>query len=137
MTKPVLIVAGCLAAALVAALPATANDKPASGTRIALGAPPATFAADSPFHIEHGFSCDLGDGSCNAQGLSAQSEFRLYLDGAIQPSTVDIDVDDDVVSRLQLTDYATGLAAGTHTFVGVWYLRGTVVQTTTATITFT
>ena len=134
-TFPILIAA--LAAALVAVLPATANSKPTTGTRIALGNPPATFAAGAPFYIEHGFACGLGDADCISQQISANGSFELYVDGVLQPSTVDVDVRGDAISKLHLTNFVSGLPAGTHTLVGMWYLGGAVVQTRTATINFT
>lgn len=125
-----------LAAALVSVLPATANSKPVTGTRIALGNPPATFAAEAPFYVEHGFACALGDADCISQEISANGSFELYVDGALQQSTVDVDVRGDSISKLHLTNFASGLPAGTHTLVGVWYLGRAVVQTRTATISF-
>lgn len=136
--RVLLVLAGCSAAVLVAALPAAANSKPATGTRISLNAPPATFPANSPFHIEHGFTCDLGDGSCIGDQISAEGDFDLYLDGALQPSSVDVNrIDGGVIGKFQLTNYGSGLPAGTYTFVGVNTMGGIVVLTRTATITFT
>jgi hypothetical protein len=125
-----------LASALVAVLPATANSKPTTGTRIALGNPPATFAAGAPFYVEHGFACALSDADCISEQISANGDFDLYVDGVQQPSTVDVDVRDGAISKLHLTNVPAGLSAGMHTFVGVWHLNGAVVQTRTATISF-
>ena len=130
------VLVGCIAAVLVSALPAAANNEPTTGTRIGLYQPPATFAANSPFYIEHGFACGLGDSSCIAQQISANATFDLYLDGALQPSTVDVDRFGGGLEKQHLTNYASGLPAGTHTFVGVWTQNGTVVLIKTATITF-
>lgn len=127
----------CIAAVLVAVLPAAANNKPTTGARISLTAPPATFPANSPFHIEHGFTCDLGDGSCLGDQISANGDFDLYLDDVLQPSNVDVNrLDGGVIGKFRLTNYSSGLPAGTHTFVGVNTLDGTVVLTRTVTITF-
>jgi hypothetical protein len=126
-----------LAAALVAVLPATANNKPTTGSRLALGNPLATFTAGAPFYVEHGFACGLGDSECMSQEISANGSFELYVDGVLQPSTVDVDVRGDAITKLHLTTFASGLPAGTHTFVGLWYLGRAVVQTQTATISFT
>jgi hypothetical protein len=136
MTKVFPILLAALAAALVAVLPAGANSKPTTGTRIGLVNPPAMFAANTPFYVEHGFTCDVGDGECSTSQISANASFELYLDDVLQPSTVDVDVRDAVIGKLYLTNFASGLAAGTHTFVGVWYLDGVVQQTRTATISF-
>jgi hypothetical protein len=136
MTRIFPILLASLATALVAVLPATANSKPTTGTRIALGNPPATFAAGAPFYVEHGFACALGDAKCISEQISANGDFDLYIDGTLQPSRVDVDVRDGAISKLYLTNVAAGLPAGTHTFVGEWHLNGTVVQTRTATISF-
>jgi hypothetical protein len=128
---------GCVAAVLVVALPAAANDKPSSGAPIPLGPlGPTTFPADTPFHIEHGFVCALGDGTCLGEQVSANAGFDLYLDGVLQPSTVDVDQRDGALSKLYLTNYPSGLPAGTYTFVGVNTLDGVAVMTRTKTITF-
>ena len=126
-----------LAAALVGVLPATANNKPTTGSRIALGNPPATFMAGAPFYVEHGFACGFGDPECMSQEIGANGSFELYVDGVLQPSTVDVDVRGDAITKLHLTNFASGLRAGSHTFVGLWYLGRAVVQTRTATISFT
>ena len=132
-----LAIAGCIAAVLVAALPAAANNKPTTGAPIPLGPlGPTSFAADTPFHIEHGFTCDLGDASCIKDQISGNADFDLYLDGVLQPSTVDVDLIDGVLGKRHLTNYPSGLPAGTYTFVGVHSLNGTVVLTRTKTITF-
>ena len=125
-----------LAAALVSVLPATANSKPTTGTRIALGNPPATFAAGAVFYVEHGFACALGDAECTADQISANGGFDLYVDGVLQPSKIDVEVGDGGITKFHLTNFASGLSAGTHTFVGLWYLNGAVVLTRTATISF-
>jgi hypothetical protein len=132
-----LLFAGCAAAVLVVALPAAANTKPNSGAPIPLGdLGPTTYPANTPFHIEHGFTCDLGAAACIAEQISANGGFDLYLDGALQPSTVDVDlIDGDLVKRY-LTNYPAGLPAGTYTFVGVHTLDGIAVLTRTTTITF-
>lgn len=132
-----LLFVGFVAAALVVALPAAANNKPTTGTPLPLGPlGPTTFPANSPFHIKHGFTCELGDANCIAEQISANAGFDLYLDGVLQPSTVDVDVIDGVLGKLYLTNYPSGLPAGTYTFVGVHTLDGTAVLTQTKTITF-
>ena len=137
MGRRYLVLAGCVAALLVVALPAAANDKPTTGTRIALGPlGPTTFAANTPFHIEHGFVCDVGNAECLREQISANAGFDLYLDGVLQPSTVDVDLNGGALSKLYLTNYPSGLPAGTHTFVGVNTLGGIAVLTRTKSITF-
>lgn len=123
---------------MVVALPATANNRPTTGARLGFSPlAPTTFPANAPFHIEAGFTCDLGDGSCLADQISANAGFDLYLDGVLQPSTVDVDLIDGVLGKLYLTNYPSGLPAGTYTFVGVNTQDGIAVLTRTKTITFT
>lgn len=133
-----LLFVGCVAAVLVVALPAAANNKPTAGTPIPLGPlGPTSFPANTPFHIEHGFECALGDANCIAEQISANAGFDLSLDGVLQESTVDVDVIDGAIVRRHLTNYPSGLPAGTYTFVGVHTLDGVAVLTRTKTITFT
>ena len=80
----------------------------------------------------------MGDGSCIGDQISANGDFELYLNDALQPSSVDVNrIDAGVIGKFQLTNYPAGLPAGTYTFVGINVLGGTVVLTRTATITFT
>lgn len=69
--------------------------------------------------------------------LSAHGDFDLYLDGVLQPSTVDVDLNGGSLGKLHLTNYPSGLPAGTYTFVGLNTIDGVVVLTRTATIMFT
>ena len=125
------------AAMLVATAPATANSKPTTGQRINLFAPPepATFPANTPFYIEHGYICDLNDVGCIKTQISALSTFSLYVDGVLQRSTVDVDVANGTISKRYLTNFPAGLPAGVHTFDGVFDLNG-FVSDLPATITF-
>ena len=140
MRRTALLATALVAVTLaVVAAPAAANDKPVSGPRIAFGAPPATFAADTPFHIEQGFGCLLTDTQCITSQITGQSTFVLYLDGVLQPSSADVDVDAEngVIRKFQLTNYPSGLPAGTHTFTGVFIIDGVVDETSSITIDFT
>jgi hypothetical protein len=138
MGRRLLVIVGCIAALLVVAFPAEANNKPTTGARLGLSPlAPTTFPANTPFHMEAGFVCDLGDGKCLSDEISANAGFDLYLDGVLQPSTVDVDLIDGVLGKLYLTNYPSGLPAGTYTFVGVNTQDGIVVMTRTKTITFT
>jgi len=134
-----LLFVGCVAAVLAVALPAAANDRPSTGTPIPLGPlGPTTFPANTPFYIEHGFVCDLGDAACIREQISANAGFDLYLEGVLQPSKVDVDRrDGGTLSKLYLTNYPSGLPAGTYTFVGINTLDGIAVLTRIKTITFT
>jgi hypothetical protein len=124
---------------LVVAAPATANSKPTTGQRISLYAPPTTFPAGTPFYVEHGFICALSDVGCIKTQISGLSSFSLYVDGVLQPSTVDVDTvggSGGSISKRFLTNFPSGLPAGDHTFTGVWNLDG-FVSGFSVTITFT
>ena len=124
-----------MAAMLVVAAPASAINIQETGPRINVGAPPATFAANSPFHVSHGLGCAFGEAGC-PQALVSGSLFSLYVDGVLQPSKLSVLADSGGILRVWLTNFPNGLQAGDHTLVGVWTQNGVVVQTATATITF-
>jgi len=121
-----------VSALLVVAAPATANSKPTTGSRIGLYVPPATFAADTPFYVKHGFACGLTEVGCIATQINGTSSFSLYVDGVLQRSSVEVEVGGGAIK----TNIPNGLPAGVHTLTGVWNLNGSVTQTLTATITF-
>jgi hypothetical protein len=125
-----------VSALLVVAAPATANSKPTTGSRIGLYVPPATFAADTPFYVKHGFACGLTEVGCIATPINGTSSFSLYVDGVLQRSSVEVEVGGGAISKRYLTNIPNGLPAGVHTLTGVWNLNGSVTQTLTATITF-
>jgi hypothetical protein len=141
MGRGFFVLVGCIAAVLVAALPATANNKPTTGTQIGLlFQPPATFPANTPFYIEHGFSTtppfSPPDGTIGS-GMDAGTHFDLSVDGVAQTGTVDIDNQPGVWLKRNLYNFPDGLPAGSHTFVGVFFFDGAFVATVTVTITFT
>jgi hypothetical protein len=140
MRRRFLFLVICVAALLVAASPVAANSTPTTGTRISLFVPPATFPADTPFYIEHGSACEspAGDvaGDAAADCMKADTHFDLYLDGTLQPSTVDVENSPTGWVKLNLTNYPAGLTAGRHTFVGVWVQGGSVALTLSARINF-
>ena len=137
MGRRLALLVGCVAAVLVVALPASANNKPTTGARLGFSPlAPTTYPANTPFYIEAGFACDLGDGRCLADQISGTAGFDLYLDGVLQPSTVDVDRIDGALTKLYLTNYPSGLPAGTYTFVGLNLQDGAVTFTRTKTITF-
>lgn len=129
---------GCAFALLATATTAAANQKPTTGTRIHLLVdPPTTFAAGAPFYVEAGFRCRLGDAACLSVQISARSYFVLEINGVRQPSTVDVDRwDDGTISKLELSNFADGLAAGTYTFTGTWFRDGSAWYTRSVTIEF-
>jgi hypothetical protein len=121
---------------VVAASPVAANSVPTTGTRISLFDAPATFPASAPFYIEHGSGCDPTAGDKVSGCLYADTHFDLYLDGFLQPSTVDIENSPAGWVKLNLTNYPAGLPAGRHTFAGVWVAAGSVYLTQSARIIF-
>ena len=127
----------CVGALLVLAVPATATNTAPTGSRIGLFVPPASFPAGTPFHVEHGFSCALGDGACLGSEISSHSNFKLYVDSVLQPATVEMIRIPGGLDKLYLTNFTAGLPAGTHTFVGVWSTNGAVTLTATAVVAFT
>jgi hypothetical protein len=156
--KRIVVLVSCVVAALAVVLPASANHKPTTGTQIDIFHMPlpTTFAANTPFYIEHGWGCGGGPGfsGCKDEvyvgesGYSVgdwmgHSDFQLYLDDELQPSTIDVDVvppskgNVGSIFKFWLTNYPAGLPTGTYTFHGVWTgPTGTVDFETYATITF-
>jgi hypothetical protein len=129
-----------VALALMVVLPASANSMPTTGPRIGLFVPPATYPANTPFYVEHGFTCYFGKGMSDC--ANAGTYFVLYVDGVRQPSQVDVDrlVADDgtpIVRKANLTNFAQGLSPGWHTLTGVFYYDGALNQVVTASILFT
>jgi hypothetical protein len=121
--------------ALVASPPgARAEGLPTTGARIALFAAPATFPANAPFYLAHGFTCEDGKDSC----LSGLTHFDLYVDGVRQRSAPNMTFASDgtLLSKLDVSDFPSGLSAGTHALRGVWYWLGSFVQERTVTIDF-
>jgi hypothetical protein len=125
-----------VAAFLVSTASAGANTVPTTGNRISLFAGPTQYAAATPFYVEQGFICPLGQGvdSC------MNSDFVLTVDGQVQQSVTDIDkvVRDGTMylQRDELTNFPTGLSAGTHTLTGYWYQGGVLTSTQTLVVTF-
>ena len=123
-------------AMLVVAAPASANSKPTTGTRIGIFGPVTMFPANTPFYMEQGFTCVLGDGSCISKFISAQSSSILYVDGVLQPSTIDVDVfGGNNIEKRWLTNFPNGLPAGDHTFVDFFNADGSVFEVD-KTVTF-
>jgi hypothetical protein len=129
-----LLLLGALITAFVVPLSAQASGIPTTGTRIALLAPPSTFPANTPFYVTQGFTCEAGKEAC----LSGLTHFDLYVDGQPLPSATDLTFGDQgtLLSKFNLTNFPSGLPAGTHVFRGELYYLGTLVLTQTATIDF-
>jgi len=122
MQRRFVILVACLAALLVAASPVAANNKPTTGDKIDLLAPPTTFPAGAPFFIEHGIGCDIVlYGDLPAYCMYAGTHFDLYLDGVRQRSSVDVDNERPYYVKHYLTNYPDGLPPGKHTFCGYFF----------------
>lgn len=128
-------------AMLVVAAPAPASNITPTGTPIFFNGP-TTFAANTPFYVEHGFVCNPGPatpGDCQYFGTG---NFSLYVDGVLQPSTKIVTYVPDqygvhgVLYEEWLTNFPNGLPAGVHTLVGIWTLNHALFQTKSITITF-
>lgn len=135
MRRRIVALVGCMAVLLAVALPASAARTPTTGERIDLYTPPTSFTADSPFYIEHGFACAHHDHGCFSSEI-ARGDFQLYVDGVLQPSRTVVEVSGGSVYKWRLTNFPSGLPAGTYTIEGVWTVDGAVTQTKTATIDF-
>jgi hypothetical protein len=129
-----LLVLAALLAGLVVPLSAQASGIPTTGTRIALLAPPSSYAAETPFYVTQGFTCEASKTAC----LSGLTHFDLYVDGQQLPSATDLTfgTDGTLLSKFNLTNFPSGLAAGPHIFRGEWYYLGELVLTQTVTINF-
>jgi hypothetical protein len=125
-----------IAAAVVFATSAGANSVPTTGSRISLFSGPTEYPAATPFYIEQGFICPLGNGvdSC------MNTDVILTVDGQQQQSVADIDqvVRDGTLfmQRDELTNFPTGLSAGTHTLAGYWFQGGVLTSSQTLVVTF-
>jgi hypothetical protein len=133
------VIAISLALVIATGSAAGANSVPTTGTRIRLLAPPATFAADTPFFIEGGFSCHVPDEAPLC--VHASTHYDLFVDGVEQASQVDVDLREFggsfFILKEDLTNFPDGLPAGPHTFVYFNYANGTLFDTASVTITFT
>jgi len=127
-------------ALLVMAAPASASNITPTGTPIFFST--TTFAANTPFYVQHGFVCNPGpDFHADCQYFGTGT-FSLYVDGVLQPSTKIVTLVPDqygvfgVLSELWLTNFPNGLPAGTYTFMGVWTLNHALFAEKSTTITF-
>jgi hypothetical protein len=101
----------------VMALPAAAGEKKEPvGTRIDLFSPPITFAANTPFHISHGW---LSSPTTEAVG---HFSFALDLDGTRleEDFVLKTPVSPDSVQRHWVFNFPDGLT-GTHVFTGHFF----------------
>jgi hypothetical protein len=135
------ILLSLVGAMLMVAAPASASNITPTGTKILFNGP-TTFAANTPFYVEHGFVCNPGaDFHANCQYFGTGT-FSLYVDGVLQPSTKIVTFVPDqygvygVLSEVWLTNFPNGLPAGDHTLVGIWTLQGAFFAEKSITITF-
>src|SRR3954454_2752064 len=90
--KTIALVSLLAAAAVgVTASSASALRMPTVGPRISLFAPPATFPADTPFHVNHGWVCEAPDPTRDF--LDADPRFELIVDGKDVPAAHDLEYD--------------------------------------------
>lgn len=110
------VAAVTIALLLTSVSAAAAAGRERTGDRISLFEPPASYPADTAFHIWHGFIFERG-----VDRGYGRYEFQLYVDGvATAADFTDVDVlGPGVVSRVWVFNFPDGLS-GTHTFTGHW-----------------
>ncbi len=104
------------------------------GDRISLCAPPASYPANVPFHVNHGFGFDEVD----AATFFATQDPRLdlTLDGVPLQPLESFSTDVSPGGRFTwVYPFPNGLT-GSHTFVGEWYEQGVVDLRLEVEITF-
>lgn len=125
-----------LLVAAIAVPTASALRIPTVGDRINLFAPPATFPADTPFHVNHGWVCEPEDAIADC--LDSGTRFELLIDGVDVPAAHDLEYDPHGTTSTEadVSNFRFGLPAGTHTFEGRWYYQGQLQLDLTQTIAF-
>ena len=106
-------------AAVIIALPAAAAEKQRIGARLVLfPTAPATFTANQPFHIAHGWLITPDLAGQNAVG---KYDFALEVDGQlVEPDFVERESTDGQLRRSWVNNFPAGLPAGTHVFTATW-----------------
>jgi hypothetical protein len=104
---------------------------------------PATFPADTPFFVRHGFVCLPEE---RPACLDPSTEFRLYVDGQQMHSRLDLELNvecvtggttsNDCSSRRNVTNFRFGLPAGRHEFHGEWWAQGALVLSSDKAVEF-
>jgi hypothetical protein len=112
---------------------ASAQGTPTVGDRLNLFAPPATFPADTPFHVNHGWICDPAS-DC----LDPGTRFELLVDGVDVPAAHNLVYDPQTpsASSADVSNFRFGLLAGPHVFEGRWYADGVLELDLVETIVF-
>ena len=124
-------------AALVVVGVSPAGGLRSKETRIEIfpgGATPTMYAANTSFWVGYGFAAD-GDLD---EGLDAEAtRFELEVDGAGVPMRSDVHLEAGLASRkTDSAEFAEGLPAGWHDFVGRWYDGGRLILSSRAAIEF-
>lgn len=95
-----------------------------------------TFAADTTFHVWHGWFCDPAVGDCS-EALEANVEFELLVDGvAATEKGIELTIEGGLwVTKHWVYNFVGGMS-GVHIFKGVWTDSGAVILERTVTVTF-
>ena len=127
-------------AALVVLSVSRANGNGGAGTRIGIfpgGATPTIYPADTAFWIGYGFAPDLGDSTGGVQELGEETRFELDVDGKSMAMRTDVQMEGAApLRKTDLAEFASGLPAGWHEFVGRWYDGGKLILSSRASIQF-
>ena len=79
--------------------------------------PTADFAADTPFHVEHGWIPFAGDGNDTLHLY----DFQLFVNGDEVHGAREVTMDSGSFAQVRrIFNFQHGLPAGTYTFHGVW-----------------
>ena len=123
--KRSLVVLVAVVATAVLALPAAAGQEETGPRLVLFPAAPATFAADEPFHVMHGWGFIPPGVEGTAPWLASavgKLDFTLAVDGrVVEPSSLEVwRGEDEILWRMPVYSFPAGLPAGTHTFTGTW-----------------
>ena len=127
-------------AALVILSVSRANGNGGASARIGIfpgGATPTIYPADTAFWIGYGFAPDLGDSARAMQELGENTRFELDVDGKSMAMRTDLQMEGAApLRKTDLAEFASGLPAGWHEFVGRWYDGGKLILSSRASIQF-
>ncbi len=119
--KRVILMTFSVVALVVLAVPAAAKEKAPVGTRInILGQTPTTFAADTPFHIRHGWLLNSDLPAVGKFGFALEVDGSLREEDFIERTVIDPGPP-EIFTKLWVHNFPGGLPAGTHTFIGNWF----------------
>jgi hypothetical protein len=122
------------ATATILFLPATVGES------ISMAVPPATFPADTPFHVKGGF-CFLEGTDPGVPG-HPDTRFDLHHNGVQLVGVRDHRTGDDadegcIAVTFYIFNFPDGLPAGPHDFEAFWWLAGDLFHSNAPTIDFT